>query len=225
MTKVDRTYLNDLENGILNLQLWILKVESMMAAKSNKTFTRKHIKWAKDNELLIFRTLKEEEDRAQIDRMQRKQFGLWSDVFSSLDKCGERVLLCLLSKTVIGYQAFEAGASGYLLKRSAASELTKAIQAVTSGQTYLTPLLRPEDLPPLGNGVKKQVPKLKQLTPRQREILQLIGEGKSTKEIATLLSISVKTVEFHKSNIMETLAIHTTAQLTRYAVAHDLAKL
>ncbi|UCE63039.1 MAG: response regulator transcription factor [Nitrospirota bacterium] len=135
------------------------------------------------------------------------------------------IFLTMHADATYANEAFEAGASAYLLKRSAASELTKAIRTVTSGQMYLTPLLRPEDSPPLGNGSEKQVPKLKQLTPRQREILQLIGEGKSTKDIAAFLSISVKTVEFHKSNIMETLAIHTTAQLTRYAVAHGLAKL
>lgn len=135
------------------------------------------------------------------------------------------IFLTMHADATYANEAFEAGASGYLLKRSAASELTKAIRTVTGGQIYLTPLLQPEDLPSLRNGSEKQVPKLKQLTPRQREILHLIGEGKSTKEIASFLSISVKTVEFHKSNIMETLALHTTAQLTRYAVAHGLTKL
>ena len=135
------------------------------------------------------------------------------------------IFLTMHADTTYANEAFEAGASAYLLKRSAASELTKAIRTVTRGKMYLTPLLRPKDLPPLGNGSEKQVPKLKQLTPRQRKILQLIGEGKSTKDIATCLTISIKTVEFHKSNIMETLAIHNTAQLTRYAVAHGLAKL
>ncbi|MDX1410901.1 MAG: response regulator transcription factor [Nitrospirales bacterium] len=135
------------------------------------------------------------------------------------------IFLTMHTDATYANEAFEAGASGYLLKRSAASELTKAIRTVTSGKMYLTPLLQPEDLPPLRNGSGKPAPKLKQLTPRQREILQLIGEGKSTKEIASFLSISVKTVEFHKSNIMDTLALHTTAQLTRYAVAHGLAKL
>ena len=143
----------------------------------------------------------------------------------TLSPAPKLIFLTMHADPTYANEAFEAGASGYLLKRSAASELTKAIRTVTSGHTYLTPLLRPEDLPPLGNGSRNQVPKLKQLTPRQREILQLIGEGKSTKDIATLLSISVKTVEFHKSNIMDTLTIHTTAELTRYAVAHGLAKL
>jgi DNA-binding NarL/FixJ family response regulator len=135
------------------------------------------------------------------------------------------IFLTMHADATYANEAFEAGASGYLLKRSAASELTNAIRTVTSGRTYLTPLLQPDDPAPLGDRSEKQFPKLKQLTPRQREILQLIGEGKSPKNIATLLSISVKTVEFHKSNIMETLALHTTAQLTRYAVAHGLTKL
>ena len=103
------------------------------------------------------------------------------------------IFLTMHADATYANEAFEAGASGYLLKRSAASELTTAIKAVTSGKSYLTPLLQPKDLPSLGNGTQGHVPKLKRLTPRQREILQLIGEGKSTKEIATLLSISVKT--------------------------------
>lgn len=86
---------------------------------------------------------------------------------------------------------------------------------MTNGQTYLTPVLRPDDSLPLDNGSEKPVLKLKQSTPRQPEILQLISEGKSPKEIATVLYISGKTVEFYSSNIMETLALHNTAQLTR----------
>jgi DNA-binding NarL/FixJ family response regulator len=144
---------------------------------------------------------------------------------SKLVPASKLIFLTMHADATYANEAFEAGASGYLLKRSAASELTKAIRTVTSGRTYLTPLLRPDDPAPLGDGSAKQLPKLKQLTPRQREILQQIGEGKSTKDIATLLSISVKTVEFHKSKIMDTLAIHTTAELTRYTVAHGLAKL
>lgn len=135
------------------------------------------------------------------------------------------IFLTMHADTTYANEAFEAGASGYLLKRSAASELTKAIRTVTRGRTYLTPLLRPDDPALLGDGSESRIPKLKQLTTRQREILQLIGEGKPTKAIASLLSISVKTVEFHKSKIMESLDIHTTAELTRYAVAHGLTKL
>ncbi len=71
------------------------------------TFTRKQVKWARDMELLHFRTLREDRNRIQIDRLQREHFGQWSDLFSSLVKCRGRVMICLLGKTVIGYQAFE----------------------------------------------------------------------------------------------------------------------
>ena len=134
------------------------------------------------------------------------------------------IFLTMHADATYAKEAFDAGASGYLLKRSAGSELTQAIHAVIHGRTYLTPLLLPDDQPFLGNGCGKHLLKLKQLTPRQREVLQLIGEDKTTKEMATILCISVKTIEFHKSKIMETLALHTTAELTRYAVAHGLAR-
>lgn len=112
-----------------------------------------------------------------------------------------------------------------LSQGSAASELTTAIQTVTAGRTYLIPLLQLEDPRLSSGGSKKRLPKFKHLTPRQREILQLIGAGNSTKETAKLLFISLKTVEFHKSKIMESLGFFSTAGLTRYAVAHGATKL
>lgn len=117
--------------------------------------------------------------------------------------------------------AFEAGASGYLLKRSAGSELKQAVESVLAGQEYITPLvLRADALPPDPN--KLGIPSVSQLTPRQREVLQLIAEGRSTKAMATLLSISIKTIEFHRSKIMETLGMHSIPELTKFAVAHGL---
>ena len=117
--------------------------------------------------------------------------------------------------------AFEAGASGYLLKRSAGSELHQAVNTVLAGGHYVTPLaLRGEvshqDQP------RSEAPSFKQLTPRQREVLQLLAEGHSTKEISILLHISIKTVEFHKFNVRETLGMHTIPELTRFAFAHGL---
>ncbi|MGE5570605.1 MAG: response regulator [Rhodospirillales bacterium] len=110
-------------------------------------------------------------------------------------------------------EAFRAGGSGYVLKRSAASELGTAIREVLAGRTYLTPLASARPTPG-----KHTV----ELTPRQREVLQLVAEGRSTKEIAGILKISVKTVEFHKSGIMQKLAMHSTAELTRYAIDHGI---
>lgn len=77
----------------------------------SRTFTRKQVKWARDHELLVYRTLQEERNRKQVDVLQKKHFGEWQDVFSSLDKCRGKVMLCLLGKVVIGYQAFTPFAS------------------------------------------------------------------------------------------------------------------
>lgn len=117
--------------------------------------------------------------------------------------------------------AFEAGASGYLLKRSAGSELEQAVNTMLAVGHYVTPLAMAGDILPM-DPLRRQAPSFKQLTPRQREVLQLIAEGCSTKAIATLLNISVKTVEFHKFNVMETLGRHTIPELTRFAFAHGL---
>jgi DNA-binding NarL/FixJ family response regulator len=120
-------------------------------------------------------------------------------------------------------EALKAGGNGYLLKQSAASELPMAIEAVLSGQTYLTPAIT---RPVLEAALKSDKPEMRMsvgdLTPRQREVLQLIGEGKSTKDIATLLNVSVKTVEFHKGRLMEQLDVHSTAELIRFAIAEGL---
>ena len=119
-------------------------------------------------------------------------------------------------------EAFKAGASGYLLKRSAGTELIQAIQSVLGGNYYVTPLLTKG----LVNSVisEAHLPPTRQsiLTPRQREVLQLVAEGKAVKEIAQLLNISPKTVEFHKAQIMEQLDLRTTAELTKYAMAHGI---
>ena len=119
-------------------------------------------------------------------------------------------------------EAFKAGASGYLLKRSAGTELIQAIQSVIGGNFYVTPLLTKG----LVNSVISEAPtpptRQSILTPRQREVLQLVAEGKAVKEIAQLLNISPKTVEFHKAQIMEQLDLRTTAELTKYAMAHGL---
>jgi len=114
-------------------------------------------------------------------------------------------------------EAFRAGASGYVLKRSAASELTEAIKQVMNGNTYVSPLLTKDVLSILLG------PSAPVLTGRQREILRYVAQGLSAKEIANLLHISVKTAHFHKTSIMEKLDIHTTAELTKYALEHGIA--
>ena len=119
-------------------------------------------------------------------------------------------------------EAFKAGASGYLLKRSAGSELLQAIQSVMDGQCYVTPLVAKGLVKSVITGDNPTVSKDEPLTVRQREVLQLVAEGMTVKEIASALNISPKTVEFHKSHIMTQLDLHTTAELTKYALVHGL---
>ena len=124
-------------------------------------------------------------------------------------------------------EAFKAGASGYLVKQSAAAELKQAIQAVLKGQHYMTPSVTKNTFeatlhPSEGPVCRRPATAL---TPRQREVLQLIAEGKGTRSIASMLNISVKTVEFHRARIMEELNLHSTADLTRYAVSEGLVSL
>ena len=134
------------------------------------------------------------------------------------------IFLTMHADVAYAKEAFEAGASGYLLKRSAASELLEAIDIVTQGRSYLTPLVFLDDQMPIELTSRYQVPILKQLTPRQREVLQLIAEGKSMKEIAGILSLSVKTIEFHKGKLVDTLHLQSNADLTKFALSHGLVE-
>jgi DNA-binding NarL/FixJ family response regulator len=119
-------------------------------------------------------------------------------------------------------EAFAAGASGFLMKRSAGTELLQAIQAVSNGQYYITSLITKDLVRSILEGASNVSPQRDVLTPRQREVLQLVAEGRAVKEIATILNVSAKTVDYHKGQIMEQLNLHTTAELTKYAIAHGL---
>jgi DNA-binding NarL/FixJ family response regulator len=126
-------------------------------------------------------------------------------------------------------EAFKAGGCGYLLKRSAGSELIFALEEVLKGRYYVTPLVAKTVVDGIrqdeGGTSSKPPPSHEKLTPRQKEVLQLVAEGKSLKEIASILDVSVKTVEFHKSRIMDALDLRTTAELTKYAVSHGVTSL
>jgi DNA-binding NarL/FixJ family response regulator len=119
--------------------------------------------------------------------------------------------------------ALEAGALGYVLKHSAPSELTAAIRSALRGRTYVTPLLAGELMRYSKEAVHDQRDQMTKLTARQREVLQLLAEGHSAREIAKILKISARTVEFHKYRIMEDLGIKTTAELVKFAVRHGVA--
>ena len=115
-------------------------------------------------------------------------------------------------------QALRAGAAGYLLKDAATTELELALHAVARGETYLSPAISKKVIDNYLNRIESRPKVSGHLTPRQREILQLIAEGKSAKEIAFLLNVSVKTVETHRAQLMERLDIYDVAGLVRYAM-------
>lgn len=119
-------------------------------------------------------------------------------------------------------EAFNAGASGFLMKRSAGTELLQAIQAVSNGQYYITSLITKDLVQSILQGASNVSQQRDVLTSRQREVLQLVAEGRALKEIASILNVSVKTVEYHKAQIVGQLNLHTTAELTKYAIAHGL---
>ena len=116
-------------------------------------------------------------------------------------------------------EAFRSGASAYLLKRSAASELATAIREVMQGRSYITPLITKGVVGSLMQVEQKLAP---ELTPRQREVLQLLAEGRSMKEVAGLLNLTPRTVAFHKYRIMEQLKLKSNAELVQYAVKHHI---
>jgi len=123
-------------------------------------------------------------------------------------------------------QMLKAGAVGYLLKDSAFEELAAAIQAVSSGQTYLSPKITDVVIKEyLHSQARSEVSVFTILTHREREVLQLLAEGKSTKEIAATLHLSVKTIETHRQQVMDKLDIHSVAELTKYAIREGLTSL
>jgi DNA-binding NarL/FixJ family response regulator len=130
------------------------------------------------------------------------------------------VFVTMNEEPELAAEAFRAGASAYLLKRSAASELVTAIREVMHGRSYVTPLVT-EGL--VGSLLQSGEHKSgHELTSRQREVLQLLAEGHSMKEVASLLKVTPRTVAFHKYQMMEQLHVKSTAELIQYAVKHHI---
>jgi DNA-binding NarL/FixJ family response regulator len=119
-------------------------------------------------------------------------------------------------------EALRAGASGYLLKRSAASELLTAIREVMKGRNYVSPLVGADQQELFRAASRPGDSFSDRLTPRQRQVLQLVAEGCTRKEVAATLKISVKTVEFHKAALARGFHLRTTADFTRYAIEHGI---
>lgn len=168
--------------------------------------------------------------RALIDSVERNSPDIVvSDIFmpslNGLDATWEikrrfpwvkAIILTMHLEGHLAKEAFQKGACGYLLKHSAAEELITAIKEVLNGNVYITPSIARDVIAhALHPGSAPATPTL---TLRQREIVQLIAEGKTMKEIAAILNVSTRTVEFHKYGVMSQLGLRSTAELVRYAI-------
>ena len=125
------------------------------------------------------------------------------------------IILTMHADPDLAAEAFRAGASGHVLKLSAGEELVTAIEDVVQGRTYLTPLITRDVISKLTEPAAKAAVKL---SPRQREVLRFIAEGRRMKEIAAILDLSTRTVESHKYEMMRSLGVESTAELVRYAI-------
>ena len=141
------------------------------------------------------------------------------------------IVLTMHSEPNFVTQAFRVGVSGYVLKQSVGSELVQAIREVVKGRTFVSPMVAQSLVDQAVNPSSATAPGevkvgfAQTLSARQREVLQLVAEGKATKELASILNVSVKTVEFHKTRIMKELRLRTAAELTKYAIAAGLTSI
>ncbi|MFT5728997.1 MAG: DNA-binding NarL/FixJ family response regulator [Desulforhopalus sp.] len=128
------------------------------------------------------------------------------------------IMLTMHSDVTYASKAFDAGALGYVLKHSAHTELLQAVEQVLLGKMFITEKIAKE----LENVTHSRQDPIRQLTQRQREVLQFLAEGKSAKEVASVLCISPRTVEFHKYRIMEELGLSSSAALVQYSIKHGI---
>jgi DNA-binding NarL/FixJ family response regulator len=133
--------------------------------------------------------------------------------------------LSMLSDTKFVREMLSAGASGYLLKDSAFEELGKALHTIVNNQTYLSPKIASLVVKDYLSNIAKDSSTFPVLTNREREVLQLFAEGKTTKQIASCLYVSVKTIETHRKKIMDKLGFKSIAELTKYAIREGLTSL
>jgi DNA-binding NarL/FixJ family response regulator len=133
------------------------------------------------------------------------------------------VFLTMHTDVIYATKAFAAGAVGYVLKQSAASELLTAIREALKGRMYVTPLIAKDLLQAYVDRAHAPSNSPLTLTPRQREVMQLLAEGHSAKEVAAILKISARTAEFHKYRAMEILGLRSSAELIHYAIKHGIA--
>ena len=134
------------------------------------------------------------------------------------------IILSMHGNEEYASRALQAGAAGYLLKDSGLAELELAVRAVARGETYLSPAVSKHVIADYLRRTGGAPPESGSLTPRQRQVLRLIAEGKTTKAIARLLGVSVKTVETHRAQLMDRLDIHDVAGLVRHAIRIGLVE-
>jgi DNA-binding NarL/FixJ family response regulator len=135
------------------------------------------------------------------------------------------VMLTMHHDVQYAVRAFEAGASGFVLKVSAPAELITAIGEALKGKTYVTPGIAGELIQSYREGKESPEVRFRELSTRQREILQLVAEGLSAKEIGKILNISARTVESHKYQIMEVLNVKTSAELVQFAIKEGIISI
>jgi DNA-binding NarL/FixJ family response regulator len=135
------------------------------------------------------------------------------------------VFLTMHREVAYARRALEAGAFGFVLKHSAPSDLVTALREAQRGQTYVSPMIAGELLESYRDPTSKTHDELSRLTSRQREVLQLLAEGRSAKEVAAILKISPRTAEFHRARILAALQIQTTTELVQYAIRHNIIPL
>ena len=136
------------------------------------------------------------------------------------------LVLTLHDSDQVVQEVLNAGARGFLLKTDAARDLVAAVEALRRGKTYFTPKVAAMVLDSRReNAAAPEPPARSQLTPREREVVQLLAEGKSSKEVAVILGLSVKTAETHRSNIMRKLELHSVSDLVLYAVRNNIVHM
>lgn len=138
------------------------------------------------------------------------------------------LILTLHDSDQVVQEVLNAGARGFLLKTDAARDLVAAVEALRRGKTYFTPKVAAMVLDGYlqrENGTAPESPARSRLTPREREVVQLLAEGKSSKEVAVALGLSVKTAETHRSNIMRKLELHSVSDLVLYAVRNNIVHM
>jgi DNA-binding NarL/FixJ family response regulator len=166
-------------------------------------------------------------DIAVLDISMRELNGIDAGVQIRAERPETRVLiLSMHTSQEFVHRALKSGVSGYLVKEAAPLELRMAIETLMRGEVYLSPRISRQVVSGLADGAGGggEAP-LESLTARQREILQMLAEGKSTKAMAFLLGVSIKTVETHRAGIMDRLGIHDLAGLVIYAARHKLVSL